>query len=185
MPVTAERQGRCEPARPAQRGAKGAAPPRLGTDAPHRSPARATLPLAPPASAQWHLRADSQPVQTPRRLQLDGPQSKVSQAGPRQKPVQRHSPSTQAPWPLQSAGSQAGSWMHSTVEMRRGQRHMLSKELGTEDRSHQAHEHHAAPSPTRNQVIQSAVFTLTHTGKPDHSKWGKRNVKLELSQCFT
>lgn len=66
-------------------------------------------------------------VQSPCRLQLEGPQSSWLQAAPRQKcPVHWQCPSTQVPWPLQSGGWQRGSCTHTTVDTLRGQRHMLS-----------------------------------------------------------
>lgn len=66
-------------------------------------------------------------VQSPCWLQLEGPQSSLSQAAPRQKcPVHWQRPSTQVPWPLQSGGWQRGSCTHTTVDTLRGQRHMLS-----------------------------------------------------------
>lgn len=66
-------------------------------------------------------------VQSPCWLQLEGPQSSLSQAAPRQKcPVHWQCPSTQVPWPLQSGGWQRGLCTHTTVDTLRGQRHMLS-----------------------------------------------------------
>lgn len=66
-------------------------------------------------------------VHSPCWLQLEGPQSSSLQASPRQKwLVHSQWPSTQVPWPLQLGGWQRGSCTHTTVETRRGQRHMLS-----------------------------------------------------------
>lgn len=51
------------------------------------------------------------------------------------------------------------------VEMLRGHRHMLSKELGIEDGSCEVREHFAAPSPTCNRLIQPQIPILILTGK--------------------
>lgn len=72
-------------------------------------------------------RAHSLSVHSPCWLQLEGLQSSLSQAAPRQKcPVHWQYPTMQVPWPLQSGSWQQGSCMHTTVDTWRGQRHMLS-----------------------------------------------------------
>lgn len=66
-------------------------------------------------------------VHSPCWLQLEGPQSSSLHAAPCQKwLVHSQWPSTQVPCPLQSGGWQRGSCTHTTVDTRRGQRHMLS-----------------------------------------------------------
>lgn len=62
--------------------------------------------------------------------------------------------------------------MHMMVEMLRGQRHILSKELGTEDGSHKVCKHFAAPSPARNWLVTTTDF------HPD-SQWQRRMSVIE------